>query len=580
MRLIYISRALQYIIYIVKIYTKTGDSGSTSLFAGKRVDKNLLKRGVHISFAYNNVQQLRFMFKSLIRNHWILLAILTISLFFRFYNFQELQFWNADDEVITAVIRHIIWDKSPTLLVPNSFLGFGLGPFFHFILTPLYFITNFNLVLIQAFASLLGVLTTYIVYKGGQLLGGKKTGLIAAFLYASSFLISFFDRRIWPLTPDAFLATITFWLLVQVVRGKNKYLPLLAIPIGFSFHSDPSLITLDIAIFFTWIIYRLPIKNKFFLAAIMILTLFASPILGAEIKYKGAVTKPVIQALTKPISGGQIAPNFERSSPVEYINVFSRYLATAPSKKIDQNYCHGCPQGYADPLLTPIIQVIILVIIFGSFIILLTKKNKFARETQILWLMIFSFILGLTIYNEVFKGNISQNYFSVIAPIFILMVAQVLSFIHKYFKAIFFLILSIYLLINLNTLVRSTVDYPLYRKIDLVQKSINSIEGKTYSIQASTGDLITGGWTELFITKRSIPINSYWYDYLDWIYQAYSLYPGPVKTESPERIVWFTKTNFQPKLELPIISTFVYKDMQVYIFDNSTQIKKENIFVK
>src|SRR3989344_1317663 len=105
------------------------------------------------------------MVKSILKNHWILLAIITISLFFRFYNFKELQFWNADDEVITAVIRHIIWDRSQTLLVPNSFLGFGLGPFFHFILTPLYFATNFNLVMVQSLASILGVLTTFIVYK-------------------------------------------------------------------------------------------------------------------------------------------------------------------------------------------------------------------------------------------------------------------------------------------------------------------------------------------------------------------------------------------------------------------------------
>src|SRR3989344_1838224 len=104
------------------------------------------------------------MLKFIKKIDWVLFLILAISFFFRFYNFKEYQFWNADDEVITAVIRHIIWDKSPTLLVPNSFLGFGLGPFFHFILTPLYFITNFNLVLIQAFATLLGVLTTYIVY--------------------------------------------------------------------------------------------------------------------------------------------------------------------------------------------------------------------------------------------------------------------------------------------------------------------------------------------------------------------------------------------------------------------------------
>ncbi len=558
----------------MKIYTKTGDRGTTSMFGGKMVDKSWLKRSMYLSVAFNNVQQLRFMFKSLIRNHWLLLVILISSLFFRFYNFKELQFWNADDEVITAVIRHIVWDRSPTLLVPNSFLGFGLGPFFHYILTPIYFATNFNLVLIQAFASMLGVITTLIVYKGGQALGGKKTGLIAAFFYASSFLISFFDRRIWPLTLDGFLAALTFWLLIKVVSGNYKYIPLLALPIGFSFHSDPSLITLDIAIFLAFIIYRLSVRNRSFFAAIVVLGIFTLPLIGAEIKYKGAVSGPVIQALAKPIRNAGIAPNFERVSLVEYINVFSRYLAVAPSKKIDQNYCHSCPEGYENPLFTPFIQVIVLITIIGSLMIFADRKNKYARETQILWLMILSFILGLTIYNRVFKGNISQNYFSVIAPIFVLMVAQVVSYIYKKYRVIALSIMLIFFTVNLNALFKSSVEYPLYTKLDLVQKSAESVGGKTFSINASNGDVITGGWTELFITKRFIPTDSYWYGYLDWIYQAYSLYPGSVRTEDPARIVWFTKSNYQPDLKLPIVSTFSYKDLQVYIFDNSVNGKK------
>ena len=153
---------------------------------------------------------------------WQLTLILGIAAFFRLYNFAVLQYWSGDEELVAATIRHIIWDRSPTLLVQNANLGFGLGPFYHYLLTPFYFTLNFNLVALQTIASVLGIITTFLVYKIGFELLGRRFGLISSFVYASSFFISLYDRRLWHLTPDSFLMALAILLLVKLTKGEKK----------------------------------------------------------------------------------------------------------------------------------------------------------------------------------------------------------------------------------------------------------------------------------------------------------------------------------------------------------------------
>src|SRR3989338_3066867 len=147
--------------------------------------------------------------KLLRKTNILLLFIIIIAVFFRFYNFKELQFWNADDEILTATIRHIIWDKSPTLLIPNLFLEFGLGPIFYYLLTPFYLITNFDLVNLRIIASVIGLATTYFIYLAGRSLKDNNVGLIAAYLYASSFLVALRP------TLNGLMAVLALWCLLK-----------------------------------------------------------------------------------------------------------------------------------------------------------------------------------------------------------------------------------------------------------------------------------------------------------------------------------------------------------------------------
>jgi len=499
-----------------------------------------------------------------------LIFILIIAAFFRFYKFLEFQYWSGDEEVLTAVIRHIIWDRSPILIIPNSNLGFGLGPFFHYLLSPIYFITNFNLTITAGFASIFGVATTYLMYLAGKELKDEKLGLIASFLYSSSFLMALFDRRLWPLTLDPFFAIFTVLILSKVIKRNYRLIPLLAMPIGFSFHSDPTLLVLLISILLIWVIYRLPIINKNVLFLLFGIGIFIAPLVLAEIHYNGAVTKPIVQSLTRPLRGENVT-NFG----FNYFNVntapkiFSKIIWTAPNNFIEQEFCYcNTPK---EPLFP--ISIFIFTVVFAvSFLALFRYKSYgFRREVNtILWVVLISFFAGLLVYNLLFKGIFNEHYFVVILPILILLLSQTFYLIYLRYRIIFFLFIAIYFILNFHTLLNSSVKYPLYKKIALVKSSLNIVGNNKFSLYSSEDPYIHGGgWTELYTLKKHPAVKSYWYDYWDWIYQAYSLYPGPIQKEDPEKIVWIQKENEPIKSNLPVIASYYFKDLKFLIFDNS-----------
>src|SRR3989304_5460324 len=420
--------------------------------------------------------------KRIRRADFLLVFILIISAFFRFYNFKELQYWSGDEEILTAVIRHIIWDRSPTLISPNSNLGFGLGPFFHYILSFIYFITNFNLITTAGFASIFGVATTYLMFLAGKELKDKKLGLIASFLYSSSFLMALFDRRLWPLTLDPFFAIFTVLILAKVIKRNYRLIPLLARAIGFSFPSDPTLLVLLISILLIWVIYRLPIINKNVLFLLFGIGIFIAPLVLAEIHYNGGVTKPILQSLTRPLRGENVT-NFG----FNYFNVntapkiFSKIIWTAPSNFIEQEFCYcNTPEGPLFP-----ISIFIFTVVFAvSFLALFRYKSHGFRRgvNTVLWVVLISFFAGLFVYYRLFKGIFNEHYFVVILPILILFLSQTFYLIYLRYRIIFFLFIATYLMVNFHTLLNSSVKYPLYRKIALVKSSLNTIGNNKFSL--------------------------------------------------------------------------------------------------
>ncbi len=502
---------------------------------------------------------------------YIPLIILALAVFFRFYNFEKFQYLSLDEELLIATVRHIVWNRTPALLVQNVAVEFGLGPFYHWFLAPFFFITNFNLVLLGAIGSFLGVVTTFLVFKTGEVIGGKKLAYLAGFFYATSFFISLFERRLVHLTLDPLMSAIAVFGLVQVVKKEYAYIPLLAIPIGFSFHADPSLAILTIAVLAAFIVFKLPLLRRPVIYFLIILGVFMLPFVAVEARHRGVVVGPVIHSLSKPFTGARISPTtFFYYSPIEFINVFSRIILTGPSNFAEKNFEYS--RHYDMPLFSPLAQILVVLIFILHLKILFKSRGLVRKYSLVLWIFLLSFIFGILVFNLVFKGSFYQHYFMIIFPVFILILAQVIS-VQK--KAVMVSIVFLYFLINFYTLLNSSVKYPLYAKIDMVKKSLAAIGNHNFSIHASGSTwVLSGGWTELYTLQKHPAVKSFSYDYLDWVYRAYSLYPTKIQADDPERVVWILGGTEPLDSQLPVIASYNLKDIKLYVLDNSAPAGK------
>lgn len=495
-----------------------------------------------------------------------LVLILLLSAFFRLYRFADFHYWGGDEEVLTATIRHIIWDRSPTLLVQNASLGFGLGPFYHYILAIFYWLADFDLVTLQIIGSLLGVVTTLLVYYGGRELGGKKTAVVAGVIYAASFFIAFFDRRVVHLTLNPILAALTFLTLAKVAKGHYRWLPLLAIPIGFAFHADASLLVLALAIGVSWLNFKIPVRQKHSVFLAFLVSFFFLPIILAEFRYQGAVVTPLVKSLIRPVTGEVRPPHNYRVYPAsEFLNVLGRALMAAPSQTVEEYFAYDLEHRL--PLATPLPQLIVgLLLIYG----LVIYKRQKSAGLIVLWVMTGSFVIGLFIFNLLFKENFYQHYFMVFFPIFILLCAHVLVVVTKKSGLLLTALLTVYIFINLNTLVNSAVKYPLAEKLALVKQSLKVLEGKKFSLTASSDPYIHGGgWTELYTLQKQPAAKSYWYDFWGWIYAAYSLYPPGIDPSAQiERSVRIRKVSEMVDTPGTVINRYQYKDLLIEVLES------------
>jgi len=113
----------------------------------------------------------------------ILIFILGLAIFFRFFRLFDFQYWSVDEEIFVAVVRQIAVNHKLILTSPNVAIAVSLGSFFHLLSAPIFLLAGLTASKILFAGSVLGVITTLAVYKTGKELGGLFVGRVASFLY-------------------------------------------------------------------------------------------------------------------------------------------------------------------------------------------------------------------------------------------------------------------------------------------------------------------------------------------------------------------------------------------------------------
>lgn len=470
----------------------------------------------------------------------ILILITLIAIIFRFYNSSSLQHWSGDEELDSAVVMKMILEKRVVLVRPNPSISASLGSFFHILSVPLFLISSLNPGTALSIISILGIITTILLYKCGVMIKNRRLGLIVSFLYASSFLAGFFDRRWWPPNLNPLFTTIAIYSLIKIfIKKKYLYGLILAVPVGFIIHADPALAIILLTIILSFLYFKEKILRKEYIISFLIILVFILPLLFFEIRHKGTIFYPLLKNFERVSTTTSKSPltNLKLIDLNMTFSIWSKLLFPKATDFAEKYFCYICS---VDNPLFGLFSKIITAILIISPVYFLRKTNNLKERQSIILLLIFmvSFIISVLLYVVSFKKWLYQSYFTITFPVVFLLIGYSLYKLTEKRRIILLFIFLFYFLINSQALVNSKLRYPLSVKEKLVTEISGIIGQKNFSLYSLGNEYFYGGgYRGLFILQNRHPKKSNTYSLFDWWYQAHGLYTTQIENKDQELIV-------------------------------------------
>lgn len=503
---------------------------------------------------------------------FLIIALLVLA--FRFARNDMLQFWSDDEEIHAAVVQRMIVTKRPTLVSPQPTLGTSIGSLFHMASVPLFLISNMDPEKILSLFSLTGLLTTLAIYVLGKEIGGKKLGIVASFLYATSFLAGLYDRRWWPITWTPLLSTVGLLSAIRLIKTRrHRYLLVLSAVSATALHGDPAMMLFGLFTIVIIAVYRIRLPIYILVISFLIFLIAASPIALFELRHPGTIVKPLFETLHR-----------KQSANIHHSELLPALTLTAETVRW---LFFPKPTDHLEPLLYPMpmtknsmeeaAQIVLVALALGYFSLQAYRSRKNDPELFILLLYILTFFLGLSIFTGIYRHEAQRVYVTLLFPAFFVIAAWILLRVTTRRNFLLVGILFIYLTVNTATLLKSRYKYPLSTRQDVVNTAIKKLRGKNFSLYV-TGDpyLESGGFTRLFILAGAIPKKSFTDKTLGWWYRTHSLYLTEPTEEDQERIVIISPSIVSTKFSEDVLFDQSIDTIRLLILDNESGWFKED----
>ena len=158
----------------------------------------------------------------------VLGSVLALSAFLQFYRLGDWQFFSDDQAAELNVMHGMLVDHHPPLLGLALSVGHAhIGPLFYYLLALPLWLGHLDATAGVAMIGLFQVATVYLIYRLCLLVDAPWAGLCAAGLYATSGLVVYWSRFLWPnVTP--FFVVLALYALVALAQGRTGYVVLLA----------------------------------------------------------------------------------------------------------------------------------------------------------------------------------------------------------------------------------------------------------------------------------------------------------------------------------------------------------------
>jgi 4-amino-4-deoxy-L-arabinose transferase-like glycosyltransferase len=503
--------------------------------------------------------------KTVLSSNKILIFILFLSLFFRYYHFWDLQYFQEDESIFYTILHKMVSEQSLVFVTPNATTGLHLGPFFHWLSLPLYIVFKGNPLYMGLVSPFIGMVTTLFIYLAGKEVSNKKLALLSAFIYASSFQISLHDRRYWTLGVNSLFISISLYSLLKIQKGHWIYLIPLVISMSFAWHSDFSLAVIPLSVLLSAFLVRKRPPLRYALPSFVYLLISCIPVVLFEIKHQ----LQILHVIREMLNRFQVSVESDLVSTVQLaLTNYTRIFLTSATDNTEIFYRYD--RMYPEPWAHPVSTVLLMGIIFWG-VVQIINKFKAAAGGKIVLIYWVAFLIGNVYYSYRMGESFYQHYYMVIAPIIVLILSTSLLSIFQHSKTgsvAVIALLVLYLSLNTHALFYSRLEHPLYQKVQAAQ-AVKQL-AKDGSIGYMSLDIKGGGMSYPLLHEGVKVVKSDSHDAWYWVFASYSLFLNDMQTDWPKKIYIFHDTD----LDIPFSKTEIQRymgDIDIIEINNASQ---------
>ncbi len=405
----------------------------------------------------------------------ILLGIIFLSIFFRFWQLTQRAGFEADQETAAFMAKQILLDRKPTLLGAITSSGnIFLGPLYFYLYTIPMIFTGFNPAGQLFLSSLTGVATTAAFYFLGAKMFNRGVGLIAAFLHAVSLIFSGAERPAWNVSQILLIYLFIYYCYFQISLGMKKYWLYLVALIGLvlNFHFTGIFFIPATVLYFLYLAIVSKKINKqdiFYLSGgLLLFILFLLPLIIFDLRHNFLNSKNILEFfLTGESSGREVLAKIPYSLKDEFYVLSGIFLLP----------------GFFSALL-----------FLFSFQTLAQKYGQFFVAVLILYI---TASFGFAIFN----GRITSYYYLLFFPPLVLgfsLFLVSLSRKNRSFKSLVLIFLIFLLSVNTKEFLAQKTSFSLATKEKVVNFIVAKAGGKPYSVSYSVDYSRNFGFKYLF----------------------------------------------------------------------------------
>lgn len=419
----------------------------------------------------------------------LIFTAVILGLYLRIFNINNGMVFIGDQGWFYLSARDfLLHGNIPLVGITSSHTWLHQGPLWTYVLSMFLLIFKFNPIS-GAYATILsGVISIILTYKITSELFSQKTGIIAAFLYASSPLIILFDRMPFDPSLIPLFSLLYFYSLVKWFKGNILFFPFIIFLLAILYNLELATFTLffPFALIFIygfwkkkeWI-FKLKDK-KIFIYSFLAFLIPMTPIIIYD--FSNDFKQTIVffgWTIYKPFS---FLIHGYAGSSVSNFGVLINFLIISIQKLIFSNNVY---------LSTLVFVVSIIYLIYLSY-----KKND-ASYRILLFLLIVG--LGGILVNQ----TPSDAYLPIVFPLVIIGISILLNFLLSLNKLTVILIMLI-VAFNLQISLSNDLSNDLGKRVQAANKIIVLTKGKEYNL-IGVG---TGSQFESFTMN---------YEYLLWL---------------------------------------------------------------